>query len=133
MRSIDTFKWLLESSHITTWRADPHSKIWLHGIPGCGKTVFASALVETLTELCHKDQNQLLAYYFFEFASREKGTISSFLCAVLSQLVAQRKVIPDAVQDFTRRTMKALETERDGIARYLTRSPGRNSTCLHYC
>lgn len=98
MRSIDTFKWLLESSHITTWRVDPHSKIWLHGIPGCGKTVFASAVVETLTEICHKDQNQLLAYYFFEFASREKGTNSSFLCAVLSQLVAQRKAIPDAVQ-----------------------------------
>ncbi|KAF1362395.1 hypothetical protein EJ07DRAFT_25766, partial [Lizonia empirigonia] len=87
VRSTDTFKWLLESSHITTWRVDPHSKIWLHGIPGCGKTVFASAVVETLTEHCQKDRSQLLAYYFFEFASREKGTISSFLCAVLSQLV----------------------------------------------
>ncbi|KAH6637503.1 ankyrin repeat-containing domain protein [Boeremia exigua] len=97
-RTADTFTWLLESPSITAWRNNPHSNIWLHGIPGCGKTVFASSVVETLTAHCQQDRTRTLAYYFFEFGSRAKGTADSFLRSILSQTIAQNEVVPNAVQ-----------------------------------
>jgi hypothetical protein len=39
---------LLESKAYTTWKKSDNSFLWLHGIPGCGKTILASTVIEDL-------------------------------------------------------------------------------------
>jgi hypothetical protein len=36
---IHTGKWFTEGLAYTAWLEQPNSFLWLHGIPGCGKTI----------------------------------------------------------------------------------------------
>ncbi|KAF8490583.1 hypothetical protein JB92DRAFT_1305039 [Gautieria morchelliformis] len=39
MRREETGSWFLEEERFREWREAPHSFLWLHGIPGAGKTI----------------------------------------------------------------------------------------------
>ncbi|THX46709.1 Pfs, NACHT and ankyrin domain protein [Aureobasidium pullulans] len=43
--------WFLESDVFLDWKTRPHSFLWLCGIPGCGKTVLSSSLIQDHAEV----------------------------------------------------------------------------------
>ena len=74
--------------------------LWLHGIPGSGKTVLASFIVENLKQFCKNSalHDTALAYYYFYFR-REKDEASHLLRWVIAQLCRQSKCIPNQVRE----------------------------------
>jgi Cdc6-like AAA superfamily ATPase len=87
----DTGLWFLESQQFARWKAEPMSYLWLHGIPGCGKTILSSLIIEQLILHVGNDPCQAVAYFYFDF--KTLTTADLMLKSILAQL-AQRCVKP---------------------------------------
>jgi len=79
--------WFLESDAFAKWKTRRNSFLWLHGIPGCGKTILSSAIIKNL------DSNlasQPLLYFYFDFNDSNKQTLKSMLSSLISQFCYKR-------------------------------------------
>ncbi|RDL42520.1 Uncharacterized protein BP5553_02499 [Venustampulla echinocandica] len=93
-----TGKWFTEGEEYLQWKQDPDSFLWLYGIPGCGKTILCSEIIEQTREYCaNQSADRVLAYFYFSFRDTEKQKVDNLLCSILSQLARQEEYIPDAV------------------------------------
>ncbi|KIW29891.1 uncharacterized protein PV07_05677 [Cladophialophora immunda] len=102
-RQPETGLWFLESDDFSTWIKSP-GLLWLHGIPGCGKTVLCSTIIEAVNEVCSYGTAGKLAYFYFNFQDfqndSQKGDLfmSDLLRSLLRQLCANEPTLPDQVQ-----------------------------------
>ncbi|KAI5366970.1 hypothetical protein J4E82_010917, partial [Alternaria postmessia] len=96
-RQAKTGLWLLESTKFTDWKRRAASRLWLYGIPGCGKTILSSTVVENLLQYCHDDTNMVTAYFYFNFNDAQKQDPELMLRSLLCQLVQRSVVIPKGV------------------------------------
>ena len=94
-RQPTTGEWFLKSANFSDWKAQSKSLLWLHGIPGCGKTVLCSAIVEHVMDQCNSEARAAMAYFYFDFNNSAKQGTESFLRSILSQLLAQCPAVPD--------------------------------------
>jgi hypothetical protein len=90
-RQAETGLWLLESAEFKAWEEDARSRLWLHGIPGCGKTVLSSTIVEDLLRHCGNDCGKVIAYFYFDFKDAQKQEPEQMLRSLLDQL-SQRSI-----------------------------------------
>lgn len=98
--------WFTGSQAFTDWRKQSNSLLWLYGVPGCGKTVLSSTIIEHLSNVTRPDQ--VLLYFYFDFNDTNKQTLDNLLRSLLNQLYQRQ---PD-----TRRTLDRLwESTRGGI------------------
>jgi hypothetical protein len=90
-RQTDTGLWLLESAKYAAWVTDAASRLWLHGIPGCGKTILSSTIIENLSKHCSNKPDMVTVYFYFDFKDTLKQDPELMLRSLLCQLV-QRSV-----------------------------------------
>jgi DNA replication protein DnaC len=50
-----TGKWFLESEQFVSWMHGRITSIWLHGIPGTGKTILSSTIIDRIDTSCKPD------------------------------------------------------------------------------
>jgi hypothetical protein len=93
-RQAETGLWLLEGEQFTRWKKSAASRLWLYGIPGCGKTILSSTIIEHLLQYCHDDTNMVTAYFYFDFNDTQKQDPELMLRSLLCQLVQRSVVIP---------------------------------------
>ncbi|KAK2811859.1 hypothetical protein FQN50_001897 [Emmonsiellopsis sp. PD_5] len=94
-RQKDTGKWFLGGAEYSTWKQTSNSILWLHGIPGCGKTVLSSSIIADIA-LCYR-QISRIAFFYFSFGDKSKQSPSLFLSSLLKQLSAQAPETPRAL------------------------------------
>ncbi|OMP88736.1 Vegetative incompatibility protein HET-E-1 [Diplodia seriata] len=95
----DTGIWFVEGVAIDHWKRGTPSLFWLHGIPGCGKSVLSSTLIECLKkEELHK-ADDVVAYFYFDFSDTKKRNASSLMRSLISQLVINHKRIWPRLED----------------------------------
>ncbi|KAG8820239.1 hypothetical protein FRC17_010213 [Serendipita sp. 399] len=94
-----TGEWLLDSEQFKTWMGEDGKILWLNGIPGAGKTVLSSTVIEHLINQCKDGTDIRIAYYYFDFSDHGKQTASGCLKSILHQLCEQSGAIPAAVKD----------------------------------
>ena len=73
--------WFLASGAFTKWKTRRSSFLWLHGIPGCGKTILSSAIIKNLDSVL---SSQPLLYFYFDFTDIGKQTLESMIRALIS-------------------------------------------------
>jgi hypothetical protein len=96
-RQAETGLWLLESVKFAKWKESAASRLWLYGIPGCGKTVLSSTIVEHLLQHCDDDASMVIAYFYFDFNDTQKQDPELMLRSLLCQLLQRVVVIPKDV------------------------------------
>jgi hypothetical protein len=96
-RQADTGLWLLESPTFQRWKENAASRLWLYGIPGCGKTILSSTIIEHLLERCQDDSGMVTAYFYFDFNDAQKQDPEMMLCSLLRQLLQRSVTIPKDV------------------------------------
>jgi hypothetical protein len=74
--------WFLESDIFAKWKTKRNSFLWLYAIPGCGKTILSSAIIENLNPLF----SQTLLYFYFDFNDIHKQTFKNMIRSLISQL-----------------------------------------------
>ncbi|PVH92411.1 hypothetical protein DM02DRAFT_277099 [Periconia macrospinosa] len=94
LRQADTGIWLLESDTYTRWKTAATSPLWLYGIPGCGKTILSSTVLEDLFQDCQDDPRKAIAYFFFDFNDVQKQDPDMMIRSVVCQLSQQCIKIP---------------------------------------
>ncbi|KAG9692899.1 purine and uridine phosphorylase, partial [Aureobasidium melanogenum] len=76
--------WFIHGKAFEKWKRQPKSFLWLHGIPGCGKTVLSSTIIEHLKSNIKPDQP--LLYFYFDFNDSNKQTLEKMLLSLAVQL-----------------------------------------------
>lgn len=77
-------QWLLRSEAFEQWKTRPNSFLRLHGIPGCGKTILSSTIIEDLNRTT--SPSELLLYFYFDFSDTRKQSLDSMIRSLISQL-----------------------------------------------
>ncbi|KAL6901665.1 pfs domain-containing protein [Trichoderma evansii] len=80
-------QWFLHSSEYSSWKSQPNSFLWLQGIPGCGKTILSSTIIEDLED----KRVQNLLYFFFDFTKPDKQLFNKALSSLVVQLYCKNE------------------------------------------
>jgi hypothetical protein len=96
-RQAETGLWLLDGPKFTEWKESAGSRLWLYGIPGCGKTILSSTIIEHLLQHCHGNDRMVTAYFYFDFNDIQKQDPELMLRSLVCQLVQRSVTIPKGV------------------------------------
>ncbi|KAH6699767.1 hypothetical protein BKA61DRAFT_496302 [Leptodontidium sp. MPI-SDFR-AT-0119] len=101
-----TGSWMLRSPHWTDWLAASIRCLWVHGIPGAGKTILASWLIKQVQDHCKqssKIQAPCTSAYYYCYFGHSQDEAMPFLRWVIAQLSRQAEVVSTLVHDLFRR------------------------------
>lgn len=96
-RQSSTGLWFLESDQYRNLKDGQVQAIWLHGIPGCGKSVLSSTIIDDLHQLCGSGTRSIVLYFYSDFSDPLKRTQDSMIRSIITQLVRNVSAVPDAV------------------------------------
>lgn len=102
-RQQGTGKWLLESQKFNTWVASDKQILFCPGIPGAGKTILTSIVVEELTNRFENDKSIGIAYLYCNFRRKHEQNVDDLVSCLLKQLAQRLPSLPDAVKDLHKR------------------------------
>ncbi|KAH7418982.1 ankyrin repeat-containing domain protein [Cadophora sp. MPI-SDFR-AT-0126] len=100
LRYGSTGSWFLDCAEFQNWLKDDTSPIfWLHAIPGAGKTVLTSTVINYLKHEYQSDEVGL-AYFFCDYKDPMKQDPSTVLRTLLNQLSSQNIAVYQNVHKF---------------------------------
>ena len=85
-----TATWIFHEDAFVDWESAMGGLLWVHGIPGAGKTVLSSTIIDHLETAIAGGGNpgtKRLAYYYFDFADSRKHSVADMLKSVIYQLL----------------------------------------------
>ena len=91
--------WLIESEILQSWLRKEDEVLWLHGIPGSGKSILCCTIIEHVKSICEQTPGLGYAYFYFDFKESAKQNVENLYRSLLAQLSAQLNSIPPEVQD----------------------------------
>lgn len=97
-RQANTGLWFIDSKGHAKWKTTPASFRWLYGIPGCGKTILSSAVIQDLLQSCAGDPGKIIVYFYFDFNDAQKQKSEFMLRSLISQLSEHCVKIPAALE-----------------------------------
>ena len=86
LRTQKTGSWFLESKAYDDWINAPGSLLWLHGIPGCGKTVLSSTILENVLDRTQNKPDSAVLFFYFDFNDAEKQQPEKMIRSLICQL-----------------------------------------------
>ncbi|KAL8765077.1 MAG: hypothetical protein Q9209_007738 [Squamulea sp. 1 TL-2023] len=122
-RQKDTGLWFLEGETFACWEKQG-SLVWLYGIPGCGKTILSSAIVEEISRKHPSAHDLAVIYFYFDFNDVSKQKPENMVRSLLLQLSEQSSIAferlktlrtscSDASSHLDRLTIALVETIQD--------------------
>jgi len=79
-----TSQWFIKSEVFISFKEGNMPFLWLNGIPGCGKTVLSSSIIEDLQQTS-SDATSTTLYFYFDFNDSRKQTLDDSLRSLLWQ------------------------------------------------
>jgi hypothetical protein len=98
LRSATTGNWFLNGTTFKDWMSAPKSVLWLHGIPGSGKTVLSSSIIETLINTTDGSDQAVTLQFFFDFRTHDRQAHDHFLRSLLAQLQISTPEILESIR-----------------------------------
>ncbi|KIJ43609.1 hypothetical protein M422DRAFT_30851 [Sphaerobolus stellatus SS14] len=92
-----TGQWFLQSGAFERFRGGGCECLWLHGIPGAGKTILSGSIIAGLRNHVESKPNMGLAYFFFSYTDKAKQNTFNMLSSIAAQLVQRISNIPPRV------------------------------------
>ncbi|KFY41877.1 hypothetical protein V494_02746 [Pseudogymnoascus sp. VKM F-4513 (FW-928)] len=94
-RQPGTGQWLVDSAEFQTWLTTGKQTLFCPGIPGSGKTILTSTVIENLITQFRHDKNIGIAYLYCNFKRRDEQNIYDLLANLLKQLAQALDPLPD--------------------------------------
>ncbi|KAH6880034.1 hypothetical protein B0T10DRAFT_519626 [Thelonectria olida] len=90
-----TCNWMLRLPEWADWLAATYRCLWIHGIPGAGKTVLASYLVDTVASHCHDELGpKCAALYYYCYFGHNQDESAPLLRWLVTQLCRRAEAVP---------------------------------------
>lgn len=96
-RGASTGQWFIDSQEFLRWRQGTQTSLWVTGIPGAGKTVLCSTVIDYLQH--SRKVNEAVIIFYFDFSDDQKQTLESLLRSLLRQLCEILDTIPPELVD----------------------------------
>jgi hypothetical protein len=97
-RQVGTGLWLLNSTEYQTWVETNKQTLFCPGIPGAGKTILTSIVVEELTTRFQNYKSTGIAYRYCNFRCQHEQKVVDLLASLLKQLTQDRSSLPDTIK-----------------------------------
>ncbi|OAL25983.1 hypothetical protein AYO22_04610 [Fonsecaea multimorphosa] len=97
IRCEGTCEWFFKEPLFKSWKQGSVNFLWCYGIPGAGKTVLTSAIIEHLKETL-KSSDVGIAYIYCEYHKQNQLTTKSLISSILHQLLVPKERIPPGVE-----------------------------------
>jgi len=103
------------------WLAAKYRCLWIHGIPGAGKTVLASYLVDTVTSHCRNELGPKCdALYYYCYFGHNQDESAPLLRWLITQLCRRAEAVPaETYATFKQRCEPSLPKLLDALATIL--------------
>lgn len=98
-RQEGTGQWLLDSDPFQQWLEQSKTTLFCQGIPGAGKTIMASIVVNYLGIKFKDDCHVAVAYIFCNFRRQNEQTSTDLLTSLLKQLACQTPTLPKCLKN----------------------------------
>ncbi|CAH0037843.1 unnamed protein product [Clonostachys solani] len=86
LRQPGTGQWFLDTDEYRMWASGNGRTLYCPGIPGAGKTMIASIVVDDILRIYRNDPSLGVAFIFCNFQRNEQQTTEMLLCSLLKQL-----------------------------------------------
>ena len=113
-REAGTGQWLLDSKEYTEWVASVEKSkqtLFCPGIPGAGKTILTSVVVDDLRTRFSDNKTVSLAYIYFDFRTRDTYKIDDIFASLLEQFLSPYSLSSNLISSFVEEK-KVTETPR---------------------
>jgi hypothetical protein len=97
-RQAGTGQWLLDSAEFQAWLYTKKQTLFCPGIPGSGKTILTSIVVDYLYTKFRKDQDVGIAYLYCDFRRQHEQNPEELLASLLKQLIQEQSSPPNSVK-----------------------------------
>lgn len=98
LRSPGTGLWLTEGQEFKYWMETRNAKLWYYGIPGAGKTVLASTVIEEA--LRASNPNTAVAFFYCDYKDPATQDLSNILGSLAQQFAKQDEDSFTKLRDF---------------------------------
>jgi hypothetical protein len=102
-RQAGTGQWLLDSPEFQSWLQTDNQTLFCPGIPGAGKTILTSIVIENLQARFYDDSNIGIAYLYCNFRRQDEQKVEDLLVSLLKQLAQGRSPLPDIIMSLYRK------------------------------
>ena len=97
-RQEGTGQWLLDSEEYKKWNNENGQSLFCPGIPGAGKTIITSIVIDNLQEKFKADEDVGIAFLYCSHKRQQEQKFEDLMASLLKQLVQERHVLPDEVK-----------------------------------
>ena len=98
LRSPGTGLWLTESQEFKQWTETRNAKLWYYGIPGAGKTVLASSVIEEALRISNPSTS--VAFFYCDYKDPATQDLSNILGSLAQQFAKQDEDSFTKLRDF---------------------------------
>lgn len=99
-RENGTGQWLLNHRDFQSWVETSGKTLFCPGIPGAGKTIMTSTVVDNIVTRFSKDEDVGIAYVYCDFKRQDDQSALNLLSSMLKQLCRGRPSLPDFMRVF---------------------------------
>lgn len=111
---------LLDSAEYQTWLKTDRQTLFCPGIPGAGKTILTSIVVDDLSTRFRGDLSTSFAYIYCNFRRQDEQKVDNLLASLLKQLAESQSSLPRSVKDlYDRHKVKRTRPTLTEISRVL--------------
>ncbi|KAK8851947.1 ankyrin repeat protein [Apiospora arundinis] len=119
-RQSGTGQWLLDSPEYRKWVESRKGALFCPGIPGAGKTILSSIVVDHLQDTFHGDSSIGICYLYCNFRRSDEQKLDDLLASLLKQLAQGQSPFTDSVKDlYGRRKERRTRPSTDDLSRTL--------------
>jgi len=94
-----TCRWLVDSDAYQTWLGNAQGSLLCHGIPGAGKTIATSMVVDDLESRFRDDPDVAVVFIYFDSLRHSEQNTSNLLLCLIKQMVKKRAMFPEQESD----------------------------------
>ncbi|KAH8593813.1 hypothetical protein B0O99DRAFT_574491, partial [Bisporella sp. PMI_857] len=98
LRKEGTGIWFTDGPELKQWQTEPNSQLWVHGIPGAGKTILMASVIQELKRSV--DETVALAYFYCDYKDTATHDPVAILGSLARQLIVQNQNALDDLEAF---------------------------------
>lgn len=97
-RQEGTGQWLLSSDEFQQWLRKNDQTLFCPGIPGAGKIILTSIVIDCLEKKFQNDNSIGIAYLYCNFRRQHEQNPVNFLASLLKQLLQEQPSMPESMK-----------------------------------